>query len=695
MARKRINYRKVLQKFFAYFSLTVGAIIFLIPFFWLLTTSVKSGEEYRAYPPRWLPPLPYSVNISPFIATEEFENIPTPPGLSTQSWNKLLPIIKDSLWTKIITLQNQTFVKIQNDDIKYQRLGNDLKTALLNGILTRIINELRDRISEKSPYEIINELLLTDSLNLVKLNSVWGAFLNFNPQNAEWITKIPLDSIWNLNFTPKEEEFYLAAWSTGVEQLHDYRWEENLKRIIDTQKPGLWNGFIRFYGKELWTKIISTGKSYRTNRTSPEIIQQVLQGLHPERLDKNLVSLYRNLAISKMTVQTQNGQDLALKDTLGLDGLGWQTETGDTLSKFNIDAKQCVEMVYDFSKQKSIEYHFLTILPVPFDSIERIILPVRGDLSYHECWLSIETDGQVYRADQPFEINSHAWMGAIWQRQIQEELKKGGLTLYGQQIIEFSADTSTVSSITNKNLALFRLKIKQVPFLTATWRKFTRNYLDTIRFVQFVQFFLNSVILTILNIGAQLLVCPLIAYGFSRIKWPGRDFLFGLVLATMMLPPQVTMIPQFLIFRHLGMYDTFYPLWLPSLFGTGFYIFLLRQFFMTIPYDYEEAAKLDGCGFIRRYFNISLPLIRPALAAVVIFQFMATWNDFLRPLIFLNSQEKTPLPLGLFIFKIGWWNQEYGLLMAASIIMLLPVILVFFLAQKHFIESISLTGAKG
>ncbi len=695
MNKKRINYRKVLQKFFAYFSLTIGGIIFLIPFFWLLTTSMKSGEEYRAYPPRWLPPLPYSVKNSPFVATDEFENIPTPPGLSAQSWNEILPVIKDSLWTKIKALNNQTLRKIQNDEVKYQRLGNDLRTVLVNGILTRIINELRDRISEKSPYEVINELVRTDSLDLVKLNSVWGIFLNFNTQNLDWIANLPGDSIRNLKFSPKEEEFYLAAWSTGLDQIHNYRWEENLKAIIDTRMPGLWNDFIRFYGKALWTRVIAAGKSYQTNRTSPEMVQQILQGLHPERLDKNLVSLYRNLAISKMTVQTHEGKDWALQDTLGLDGLGWQSITGDTLSRFNIDAKNCVEMVYDFSKQQNIEYQFFTILPIPFESIERIILPVRGDLSFHECWLTIETNGQIFQAQKSFEIISHAWMGAIWQRQVQEELKKGGLTLYGQQIIEFSTDKSAKSSITADNLALFRLKIKQVPFLTATWRKFSRNYLDTIRFVQFVQFFLNSVILTILNIGAQILVCPLIAYGFSRIKWPGRDFLFGLVLATMMLPPQVTMIPQFLIFRQLGMYDTFYPLWLPSLFGTGFFIFLLRQFFMTIPYDYEEAAKLDGCGFIRRYFNISLPLIRPALAAVVIFQFMATWNDFLRPLIFLNSQNKTPLPLGLFIFKIGWWNQEYGLLMAASVIMLLPVILVFFLAQKHFIESISLTGAKG
>ncbi|GEM_PF-632256 len=695
MDRKRINYRKVLQKFFVYFSLTVGAIIFLIPFFWLLTTSMKSGEEYRAYPPRWLPPLPYSVKTSPLVATDEFESIPTPPGLSTDTWNTILPALKDSLWARICSLKNPTLLKIQNDPVKYERFGDDLKTALITGILTRIINEIRDRISEKSPHEIIHELLLSDTLNLAKLILVWGSFLTYNQQNNNWIEKVPLDSIRNLKFTPKEEEFYLAAWSTGVEQLHDYRWEENLKRILDIQKPGRWNPFIRYYGKRLWTNVIAKGKHYQTTRTSPEIVQQILQGLHPERLDKNLVSLYRNLAISKMTVQTHEGKDWALPDTLGLEGLGWQSVTGDTLSRFNIDAKNCVEMVYDFSKQQNIEYQFFTILPIPFDSVERVILPVHGDLSFHEGWLTIETNGQVFQAQKSFEIISHAWMGAIWQRQIQQELKKGGLTLYGQQIIEFSADKSAKSSITAENLALFRLNIKQVPFLTATWRKFSRNYFDTIRFVQFVQFFLNSVILTILNIGAQLLVCPLIAYGFSRIKWPGRDFLFGVVLATMMLPPQVTMIPQFLIFRHLGMYDTFYPLWLPSLFGTGFYIFLLRQFFMTLPYDYEEAAKLDGCGFIRRYFNISLPLIRPALAAVVIFQFMATWNDFLRPLIFLNSQNKTPLPLGLFIVKIGWWNQEYGLLMAASVIMLLPVILIFFLAQKHFIESISLTGAKG
>jgi len=165
------------------------------------------------------------------------------------------------------------------------------------------------------------------------------------------------------------------------------------------------------------------------------------------------------------------------------------------------------------------------------------------------------------------------------------------------------------------------------------------------------------------------------------------------LLATMMLPGQVTMIPQFLIWRRLGMYDTFQPLWVPSLFGSGFFIFLLRQFFLTIPTDLEDAARIDGCGFFGVYWRIMLPLIKPALAAIAIFQFMGSWNDFMGPLIYISSEHLTPLSLGLFMLRSAH-TAEWGMLMAASTMMTLPVILLFFFTQRYFIQGVTLTGMK-
>ncbi|NKB66577.1 MAG: ABC transporter permease subunit [Candidatus Latescibacteria bacterium] len=197
-----------------------------------------------------------------------------------------------------------------------------------------------------------------------------------------------------------------------------------------------------------------------------------------------------------------------------------------------------------------------------------------------------------------------------------------------------------------------------------------------------------------MTIAGQLLSCSLVAYAFARLQWPGRDLLFGLLLATMMLPPQVTMIPVFMLFRLLGWYNSLKALWAPSFLGSAFFIFMLRQFMKAIPTDLEDAAKIDGCNLFGIYWRIILPLMKPALAAVCIFTFMGTWNDFMGPLIYLNDQRLYPLALGLFDFR-SQYNSEFGMLMAASTLMTLPVIAIFFLAQKYFIQGVTLTGMKG
>jgi multiple sugar transport system permease protein len=204
----------------------------------------------------------------------------------------------------------------------------------------------------------------------------------------------------------------------------------------------------------------------------------------------------------------------------------------------------------------------------------------------------------------------------------------------------------------------------------------------------------NTVYITILSILGTLLSSSLVAYSFARLRWPGRDALFLVLLATMMLPGAVTMIPVFLIFRGLGWVDTLRPLWIPSFFGGAFSVFLLRQFFMTIPTDLEDAAKIDGCSYFGIYWRIMLPLIKPALAALTIMTFMGSWNNFMGPLIYINSPEKMPLAYALQLFQ-GAHSAEYGLLMAASTLVMLPVLIVFFFTQRYFIQGITLTGIKG
>ena len=219
------------------------------------------------------------------------------------------------------------------------------------------------------------------------------------------------------------------------------------------------------------------------------------------------------------------------------------------------------------------------------------------------------------------------------------------------------------------------------------------NFINAHEFVPFWLWIRNTFYVTTLNVVLAVASCSFVAYGFSRIRWRGRDAIFMMVLATMMLPGQVTMIPAFLIFNKLGWYNTLKPLWVNAMFGNAFSIFLLRQFMMTIPADLEDAAKIDGCGHFRIYSTIILPLIKPALAVVAVQTFQGAWNNFLGPFIYINSKDKMTIALGL-----QWFKSEhagmYGEMMATSLVMTLPMIIIFFFCQRYMIQGISLTGIK-
>jgi multiple sugar transport system permease protein len=192
----------------------------------------------------------------------------------------------------------------------------------------------------------------------------------------------------------------------------------------------------------------------------------------------------------------------------------------------------------------------------------------------------------------------------------------------------------------------------------------------------------------------------LVAYSFSRIEWPGRNILFGVVLATMMIPGWVRLVPLFIIFKHLGWINTFLPLVIPHFFGSAFFIFLLRQFFMAIPRELSDAARIDGANEFQIMSRVILPLAKPALAVVALFTFMDAWNDYLGPLIYVNVESKWVLALGVqrlrnAVSEIGNRQLAYPYLMAVSSIITLPIFLAFFFAQRTFIEGISLTGIKG
>lgn len=220
------------------------------------------------------------------------------------------------------------------------------------------------------------------------------------------------------------------------------------------------------------------------------------------------------------------------------------------------------------------------------------------------------------------------------------------------------------------------------------------NFPEALTYVPFGRYTLNTLFITVMTIFGHLISCTVVAYGFARLRAPGRNLLFMVLLATMMLPYPVTMIPIYIGFNELGLVNTFAPLILPAFFGSPFYIFLLRQFFMTLPPELEDAARVDGANTLQILLHIILPLSRPALTTVAIFTFQTTWNDFLAPLIYLHDQSNYTITLGLNFFRSSY-DVQWAYLMAASLVTMLPVIIVFFLAQRLFIEGIALTGMKG
>lgn len=220
-----------------------------------------------------------------------------------------------------------------------------------------------------------------------------------------------------------------------------------------------------------------------------------------------------------------------------------------------------------------------------------------------------------------------------------------------------------------------------------------QNFSEALTALPFGRFAVNTLIIALSSIIGHLLSCSVVAYGFARLNAPGKGFFFVLMLSTLMLPYPVTMVPLYIMFSKLGWVNSFIPLILPTFFGNAFYIFLLRQSFKQIPPDLEDAAKMDGAGTLQVLWNIILPLSRPALATVAIFTFQAAWNDFLAPLIFLHEQSKYTLMLGLSFFR-GTYQVNWAYLMASSLVVTLPLIVLFFFAQRSFIQGVGFTGTK-
>jgi multiple sugar transport system permease protein len=367
---------------------------------------------------------------------------------------------------------------------------------------------------------------------------------------------------------------------------------------------------------------------------------------------------------------------------------GLTIESGDASL---IDAPDAVTLAYRFANGSSepVKLSYAFTMPVEFERFHKLTLNLRADDSWHAVDGELEVAGMVWKGTRTTNLAQNRPLSITFQPPSFDDGTNKARTW-----VPLVAQSASTRAAPKGSPAVLRLTISPSSTGSAVVAKATRNYENAFYSVPFWTYTFNSVLLVVLTMAGALFSASFVAYAFARLNWPGKSVAFMVLLSTMMLPGQVTMIPSFMIWKTLGWYNTLNPLWVGAWFGSAFFIFLMTQHMKTIPKELEEAARIDGLNAIQTWYYVIMPQVKPTLAAIAVMTFMGAWNEFMGPLIYLRDQDKFPLSLGLFGLRLDQ-GGDWSLIMAASMLMTLPVIIVFFLCQRYFIQGVTLTGMKG
>ena len=469
------------------------------------------------------------------------------------------------------------------------------------------------------------------------------------------------------------------------------RADETIK-LIEQQLPAASREPI---ARAIYSKLLTMLPAETWQQSEAELKGTIARALNEELTAAAVAQLRRVFCIGRVRARSFDAREDQL---VAPESAATAWKVGDPaaagLVPAGADEERFAELHYDFSAADTVTLSQTFTTSFPATQLHRLQLYARNDDSWHALNVTLEKDGVLYRADRAVDLADRDWAIHTWQFRSAEDRPNKIRTW--TWLREVDRGPRYLSSPNEMKLTI-ELQRRSTP---AAWlAKVLRNYRLTLDYIPFWRYVATSVFLLILNLVGTLFSCSLVAYAFARLQWPGREVCFALLLATMMVPVHVVMIPQFLIMQKLGWYNTLKPLWIASFFAPAFYVFLLRQFLKGVPRDLEDAARLDGCGFLRIYWHIMLPLIRPALAAIAIFTFLATWNEFMGPLIYLSDQRLYPLSFGVYAFQVQslqpGTTAGIGMLMAGAFLMTLPVIAIFFFAQRYFLQGVTLTGLKG
>jgi multiple sugar transport system permease protein len=349
------------------------------------------------------------------------------------------------------------------------------------------------------------------------------------------------------------------------------------------------------------------------------------------------------------------------------------------------------ELSYSFADPNRSAITFRADFEIPggMAMLHKMILTLRPDDSWHRLDATLDIGGARYVSQRPTYLAQHRATGVIFQPPGFDDQ-----TLQARTWVPLKQVPGASAAEPRATRAVLTLTLSASSTLTATYAKAVRNYSRAFYAVPFWRYVGNSVLLVALTTIGTLFSSTFVAYAFARLHWPGRGAALIVLLATMMLPAQVTVVPSFLIWRQLGWYNTLNPLWVPAFAGGAFFIFLMTQHMKTLPRELEESARLDGLSAVQTWYYIIVPQVKPAAAAIAVMTFMWSWNEFLGPLIYLRDQSKFPLSLGLFAMRLENFG-DWSMIMAANVLMTLPVIVIFFLCQRYFIQGMTMSGLKG
>jgi multiple sugar transport system permease protein len=420
-------------------------------------------------------------------------------------------------------------------------------------------------------------------------------------------------------------------------------------------------------------------------REGDDVVTEKVRALFtPEAVATAVSGQLSQLEISALTLSTTDGKLFTLAEAG--DASSWRVAAGHGALVASHDSIRVDYRFASGSDEPVVLTHDFTLPPgVQPDDLHKLALAIQADNSWHAIDATLDVGGVHWRSMRTTYLVQNRGQSLSFQPPTFDDT-----TIRARTWVPLRADGVSDRG-RNARLSLVLSPTSRAHAIVA---KVARNYVRAFDSVPFFQYIGNSLLLVGLTIGGSLFSSAFVAYAFARLSWPGRGVALVLLLSTMMVPPQVTMIPSFLVWRGLGWYNTLNPMWVPAWFGNAFFIFLMIQHMKTIPRELEEAARIDGLGVVQTWWYIIVPQLKPSLAAIAVLSFLGAWNEFMGPLIYLRDQSKFPLSLGLFGMSIDH-GADWSMLMAANMLMTVPSIVVFFCFQRYFIEGMTVSGMKG